>query len=37
MHFFLHETLGSFSQRMIKREKLPTEVLNLELSHAEEM
>lgn len=29
--------LGGFSQRMIKQEKLPTEVLSLELSHTKEM
>lgn len=37
MHFFLHEMLSNFSQRMIKQEKLPTGVLNLVLAHDEEI
>jgi len=37
MHFSSEQMLGNFSQRMIKQEKLPTDVFNLVSVHVEEI
>lgn len=35
--FLLHKTLCNFSQKIMKQEKLPTDIVNLILAHDKEI